>query len=306
MNNCIRFVLGVALLLSGARTTYASTCFAEIVCWPADSLPLNGRIVLQETSSDLNILEEMITLNPRLVADGHTIPLIVGRHYEGHMNVSQLVLIPNAPLTPNTTYRLRIDSMQRFFDVFTYGWGPRRKRLLGGVGDTASFEWTTTERSDDSPPVWITPTLTTDYSRELSPLWFWEWATQIQLITDISDEHQTLLEVSVRRTDDSGPTLRCLLLPKLYATRETGKTFSMIVSCKGRTVECDFPAVIDEGQAYRVTYTAIDVAGNRSQGPSDCTISFVNDGKFVRGISTGCTGAPTPPVQQVPPEIGVE
>lgn len=261
-------------LLSATPYAGAKECQGTVRMWPTDSIPTNGRIVLTGTDGKADLLRRIIEYNPRLVSEHHTVPLMQSEVYESATNHTQVVLVPVAPLTPNTTYRFAIDSSSLLYD------------RCRPNPDSPSYQVITGAEPDIAPPTWI---------RTPVPVGYFGGATMI----DRSDCRPAyyitppfiLMEFEIR--DVSACAIRVELEPPpgegsaqrfwVTASHLSGSEHSAALLCS--LLEFELRPEIP----YSARFAVMDAAGNIAQAPSACTLMLVHDGETVKVRQSDCT-----------------
>lgn len=239
----------------------ATECFAWVRMWPADSMPMNGRLILTGSETKQGLIRNLSAYGPRLVSASHEVPLLQGDLTESTFGMTHVVLIPNAPLQPNTTYRLEIDSLQLLTN----------DRPLEAPDLTVH----TTDRQDMEPPQWIARPRVDDV--------FAGWMdVSLNFIAEVAEESGFAIRVTVE-------------------SRTTGEVQHAIITAistdeKSHVQEfwvgshlCDIDAYLDFEERYSIRFEAVDAAGNRSLCPNTCTISFIGDDPETMGFVSDCS-----------------
>jgi hypothetical protein len=245
MRRWVRLVEIVAALVAcglGAvpSVVHAGCTERSLRTWPEPGaeLPASGRITIEGQGQDRAAVLELARRGPRLRTQGHEVELAVTASYLGHRNVATVVLAPAANLVPGATYRLAFARRPREAEVLS------AERLAPGA--PGSLAWRVTAEKP-APPLWI------------AQPWFVAFEA-----TDAADHprHARItVEVAATRSwrlvaevEGRGRPQRYLLDPRRAEVRLGGD-------------DCAAPFRLDRGQRYRVTLSAVDLAGHVAPAP---------------------------------------
>jgi hypothetical protein len=218
------------------------------------TIPRNARIRL-ECRNGIAWLAEGLGLRragwvAALVADDHEVRLRVESFFddqEGGYGAGLLVLAPTRLLAPQATYRLEI----------------RYPQQGGGTGRWSEWTWTTSRAVDRAPPRWRAS------PRRREPA---------EVVAGLAPE-APLVEVVAELTPvgrGARKTLRLLFDGSRACNRGPTVDYNVAItnaSCPASrgAEQCQsahrFKSEGDVGRRFRVTLTAVDLAGNRRQAP---------------------------------------
>lgn len=261
------FIIGLAS--SQPASAGSIQCYGEITAWPGDTIPVNGRIVLTGTWFASSLIDRVATLNPRLAAGDHVVPLHVAEQYHSlNKAVSQVVLIPNGDLIPNMRYHLMTDSSHLFYKYCLVH--PHSASQVHTY-DVSSLVWTTTDEMDVDPPRWEAadsiPVVTLEWWKK--PAEFLQNGFYLQ--PSLSDANPIRILVEVVPQDRSEPTQRALIFPSLFPDRSD--YYALALGPGNSKAGASLGIVLQRKTPYEARFVAIDVSGNRTIGPNDCVFN---------------------------------
>ena len=229
---------GLALLLAAPSPARADCTAGAVWAWPAPNQPLDpaGRIVLDAYGTDRAWVLDVGRLAPRLVGAGQTIPLRVVESHVGSFEVGQVVLAAEQPLRPGGTYRLVLD-------------GRPTPEVWTGVKH-APLEWNVAPSRSSAPPRFRSaPRLD---RTSFTPFGCGP-AIYAHFTVDVDAPDRVFFRARVEPLA-GGPTIE-YLVPAANGVLDVGHGM------------CSGPFVLTAGAQYRITLSAIDIAGRETPAP---------------------------------------
>lgn len=211
--------------------------------WPPEGAPLpkNGRILLEGFRGFQKAVETIGERHPVLVDGAVEVPMRVAEVYVGQFQVTQVVLVPTAPLVVGHRYELRAGPAKdpKFFKL---------ARWRVGLEEDGPLAWTVTE-AQETPPAWsaapkVLGTVHKYYG--CGPAVFARFE-----VSPVAGARY-LAEVSPVA---GGAVRRALLAPESNGELQVGHGM-----CRGAFV-------LKEGVEYSVVLSVVDVAGHVTAAP---------------------------------------
>lgn len=221
---------GLGLCLGLAAPAAAKCSAGTVEVWPPVEAPLppNGRVVVRATGASRAQLQGLALRGPRLVSQNDKVPLRVLQRNDGEFSVSQVVLEPEAPLRPGTSYRLELPGVE------------------------AQAAWTTSAGPDQYAPRWSGPPSVLASQRQemgCGP------SSSVTIRVPASDDRNLmLLEAQVRRRGSAASPVRFLVEVR-EGTAAIGHGM------------CAGPFRLEPGERYEATLRLVDAAGNEAPAP---------------------------------------
>ncbi len=233
----------VALTLGLSAPAWADCSDYGLGTWPPEGAPLpsNGRILLEGFRGFQKAVATIGERHPVLVDGAVEVPLRVAEVYVGQFQVTQVVLVPTAPLVVGHQYELRAGPTKdpEFFKL---------ARWRVGLEDDGPLVWTVTEPVE-TPPAWsAAPKLLGTVHK------YYGCGPAVFARFEVSPVPQAryLAEVTPAA---GGPVRRALLAPESNGEVQVGHGM-----CRGAFV-------LKEGVAYTVVLSVVDVAGQVTRAP---------------------------------------
>ena len=233
-------VIALASLLAAPASTLGACAEQSIGSWPeaGTELPRNGRIVLEGHGRDRAAILDLAKRGPRLLARGHEVELRVEATYLGHRNLAAVILAPISELRTGLKYRLAFERAPR--DETKLLSTEREGARSGGL------EWTASDPRG-APPLWVAqPWFIGFEAREAQ-----DHPRHARIAVDVAATGSWRL---VAQVEGRGRPQRYLVEPRKGEALLGGD-------------DCAAAFGLEPGERYRVTLSAMDLAGSIAPAP---------------------------------------
>ncbi len=233
-------VLALAALLAAPAPALGACPERSLGSWPAagTELPRNGRIVLEGHGRDRAAILDLAKRGPRLLARAHEVELRVEATYLGHRNLAIVVLAPVSALRTGQRYRL------------AFARAPRESGNLLSVereaGAGGGLEWTASDPRG-TPPLWVAQPWFIGFEAPGGQ----DHPRHARIAIDVASSASWRL---VAQVEGRGRPQRYLVEPRRGEALVGGD-------------DCAAAFALEPGQRYRVTLSALDLAGTLVPAP---------------------------------------
>jgi len=233
-------VFALASLLAAPAPALGACAERSVRSWPeaGGELPRNGRILLEGYGRDRAAILELAKRGPRLLARGHEVELRVEATYLGYRNVAMVILAPVSELRTGLRYRLAFARAPR--DEANVLSTERAGARSGGL------EWTASEPRG-APPLWTAqPWFVGFEARDAQ-----DHPRHARIAVDVAATGSWRL---VAQVEGRGRPQRYLVEPRRGEALLGGD-------------DCAAAFGLEPGERYRVTLSAMDLAGSIAPAP---------------------------------------